>query len=238
MITQSDKEFINKIQKEQPAIYEHLTSLDASSKLDLKNGCHFIQNILTLISGNFQLMQLYTPTLTNNERWNQIGLDIEYLSHVMSSIGLFRYADKLEFHSVNISELMCKIEDIIPVELSPSISHKLPYDVTVNIDLSKILFVVSSLLDNIVDVDSSACIEIEANCNNGYLNLRIADTLDDFDADAKQRMFQPFNTSKQTHAGLSLATSYKVMLAHNGLLSYAPNASLGSVFTVKIPLEQ
>ena len=96
-----DKHFIDALAASHPEIHNHLQKIYAGMHNDLRNGCHDISNIISLIYGDYQLLALRHPELTGDERWNMLGIDIRNLIEAMRSIGEFRYAANLQ--PVNLS---------------------------------------------------------------------------------------------------------------------------------------
>jgi two-component system nitrogen regulation sensor histidine kinase GlnL len=69
-----------------------------------------------------------------------------------------------------------------------------------------------------------------------YFRIEVEDEGSGVSADARERLFTPFYTTKRTGTGLGLAISYQIVRAHEGVLRYRPASRQGAVFTVLLPM--
>ncbi len=241
MNTNSDKQYLNNIKTQHPEIYQFIIDKDKDISYDLHIGCHDILNIITLISGNLQLMSLRYPMLERDPRWLQLNQDTDYLIQCMNQISAYRYSGvihpvelSIEDYISSLKELICDDAHLNTLNLHWNVSDEL-YHVTMDPD--KITFVITALLKNISDIENNAEATIDWSCTDTNVIIRVSDTLPDFDLAVKEKLFRPFNSSRTDHIGLELATSYEILLAHDGLLTYSPNSPVGSVFTLSLPVD-
>lgn len=239
MFTKDDIKYLNFFKESHPDIYQNITALYSRTQTDIRNGCHDLRNIVALISGNFQLIELENPELSQSARWRQMGGDIDNMVSALDAISEYRKADSLKLRRIDTSEYIWQIQetlvsDNICTDISMSVPPTIP---PIRIDTVKISYVIKALASNITDVqpDAPVMLSIEYDADNLYIH--IADELDGIDEKIKSSLFVPFNTNKQDRIGMSLATSYRILLAHNGELSYRPNTPKGSVFTLTLPLD-
>ncbi len=240
MFTFSDKDFLNQLKNKDADTYEYISHLSAEYKKDLSHGCHDIRNIIALISGNFQLIEYNNPTLSGDPRWKQMGKDIDYLVRSMSDIGKYRYADKVSLVSTDSQEYLWSLQEIVynskeysNLDLVLNIPPKTPQ---ICIDRDAITQIFLSMLKNIVEACDTASVCISSYSYKESFCIEIADNVPHFDSDTLAALFNPFNTSKRDHIGLSLAIAYRVMVAHNGSITRKPNHPQGSIFTLSFPL--
>lgn len=239
MYTKDDINYLNSLKQTNPDIYERITAMYSKLQSDIRKGCHDLRNIITLICGNYQLIELDESGLSDNERWLQMGRDIDFLIASLNAINEYRYADNLNLCKINTYEYIWQLQEELSVinGICPDISVSIPPTVpSVNIDPDKISYVIKALITNITEVRSDASITLSIDYGTENLYIHIADNLDEFDAETNGAVFELFNTSKQNHIGMSLATSYRILLAHKGELSYRKNTPCGSVFTLSLPI--
>lgn len=233
MNTDIDNHFLNHLRENDPDTYLGVMRILNRRDEDLKKGCHDIMNILSLIAGNYQLLAYTLPSLKDNERFFTIGHDIENLTGTMNAIGQYRYADSLTISDIDTYTYLMDFaglnNDIITAHISTDLPH-------INADSEKLRYILNCLIDNILDADAFAMATLTATFENSMVKIAVTDTLPEFDKDAKARLFAPFNTCKKDHAGMSLATSYKIMAAHGGSFSYKPEYPNGSTFTLWFPV--
>jgi PAS domain S-box-containing protein len=100
--------------------------------------------------------------------------------------------------------------------------------------------VILNLIRNAVEaLPSGGEIRISTAVDNDDVCLRVADTGVGVPEAAAGKIFQPFFTTKGLNrAGMGLAGSHGIVLAHNGDIAYESQEGKGSAFTVRLPLAE
>lgn len=96
-----------------------------------------------------------------------------------------------------------------------------------------------NLLDNAVAVlseDGSIVIEIEQ--TDDFVFLRVIDDGPGTTAEDKNRLFEPYFSTKKSGTGLGLAIVSTVVSDHNGYIRVHDNEPQGSIFTIELPIHQ
>lgn len=203
-------------------------------------GCHDIRNIISTISGNYQLIEIMHSELSAEPRWLQLGNDITYLINTMNAINAYSHASDISPKICPLSEFLNSLLTDLsenPAYTSLRISANIAYATAhVLIDKDKITYVICSLLDNITEINPASSVSINAYSDVEYSYIGLSDRHDGIPPEVKARLFEPFNSTKPGHSGMSLATSYRILLAHNGNLTYSDNSHKGSTFTLMFPV--
>jgi signal transduction histidine kinase/FixJ family two-component response regulator len=76
---------------------------------------------------------------------------------------------------------------------------------------------------------------IEVQTTRKEVEVIIEDTGPGISADERQRIFEPFVSTKEDGIGLGLAVSYGIIAAHGGNLELAPGRGRGACFRVSLP---
>lgn len=226
--------FLNHLRETQPDTYLGVIHILNQRDADLKKGCHDIMNILSLITGNYQLLCHNNPDIPDRDRFNLIGHDLKILTSMMNSIGEYRYAHNLTLSNVDMYEYLWDFAYSYRDSVIANIPDTLP---SLAIDRDKISFVMKSIVENVTDEDVFATIKMDVSTEHNMLKISFADELPAFDREVRNNLFTIFNTNKKDHPGISLATSYKILNAHRGSLSYSNNYPCGSIFTLWLPLQ-
>lgn len=94
-----------------------------------------------------------------------------------------------------------------------------------------------NLIVNAVDaMPHGGSLTICCNRNGNRLRLRFADTGTGMKEDVRERVFEPFYTTKGVHGtGLGLAVSYGIIERHQGLISVESKLGRGTTFYIDLP---
>ena len=106
------------------------------------------------------------------------------------------------------------------------------------LDRTQIQQVVTNLVRNAIDaMQNSADKELTISTleRNGLIEVKVADTGSGIPSEVKNRLFEPFVTSKENGLGVGLSISKTIVEAHQGELTVEDNKPSGSVFTFRLP---
>jgi two-component system sensor histidine kinase FlrB len=70
----------------------------------------------------------------------------------------------------------------------------------------------------------------------GYLEIKFVDSGVGIADEDKEKIFNPFFTTKERGTGLGLAIVHTIIEVHNGMIGVESNAGQGSTFTISMPL--
>jgi PAS domain S-box-containing protein len=74
--------------------------------------------------------------------------------------------------------------------------------------------------------------------NGSFVMISIKDTGTGMDSEVLKQIFDPFFTTKTIGTGLGLATSYSIIMRHNGIIDVESELGKGSTFHVYLPQSQ
>src|SRR5205814_9303527 len=94
-----------------------------------------------------------------------------------------------------------------------------------------------NLIVNAVDaMPQGGSLKICCNRKDDRLRLRFADTGTGMKEEVRERVFEPFYTTKGVHGtGLGLAVSYGIIERHQGLISVESKPGQGTTFYIDLP---
>jgi len=72
-------------------------------------------------------------------------------------------------------------------------------------------------------------------CKVVFLRLRISDTGQGIPQEIRERIFDPYFTTKAQGSGLGLATAYSIIRQHRGSITVKSEVGLGTEFTILLP---
>jgi two-component system nitrogen regulation sensor histidine kinase NtrY len=95
-----------------------------------------------------------------------------------------------------------------------------------------------NLLDNAVEAtEAPGQVTVGAEVRDGLLALRVADTGRGIPAEAKEKLFLPYFSTKGRGTGLGLAIVHRIVTDHHGSIRVEDNTPRGTVFTVELPVQ-
>ncbi len=237
MLSDSDKQILSRLKNEDPEAYDFFERREAEHKELLKKGCHDLRNIVTLLSGSYQLLKITKPQFNNIPRFVTMGSDIKSLVKAFNDIALFRYAAAISPCEVRISDFKLMLDDYISNNYSDFFSKidilYSPDDVYVYIDTSRLINAVGCLISNAIEAsDFSTPITIIISSINDYnISISVQNHGECPSPDIADTILLPFCTDKQEHLGLGLAIASETADAMNGKL-YWNHADGFTCFTI------
>ncbi len=222
---------------------------------------HDFNNLLTGILGNADLALLDLSPVSPARQNIQ---DIETAAHRAAELcrQMLAYSGKGHFiiEPVDISEIIREMSHILDVSISKkSILKYNLSDVPVIImaDATQIRQVIMNLLMNASEAlsDNSGVISIstglayydrsyllemymDENLQKGmYACLEVTDTGCGMDSETKEKLFDPFFSTKVTGRGLGLSAVLGIVRGHNGVLRVSSELKKGTTFRILFPAD-
>ena len=81
-------------------------------------------------------------------------------------------------------------------------------------------------------------IEIISFCNNNELRLIVGDSGSGVDSDIKNKIFDPFFSTKKYGTGIGLSLCHRIIKDHNGILGVASSRWGGAEFVIVLPVKK
>lgn len=123
------------------------------------------------------------------------------------------------------------------VELAPQMDC-LP--AIINIDRRRLEHAMVVLLTNAIQASppgGRVCVRTKWDASGGWWEAQVLDQGPGVPDELKQKIFQPYFTSKPDGNGIGLAIARQVVLAHGGEISVIDNPEGGAAFVVRLPFE-
>lgn len=241
MLSDNDKQILNKLKDEYPEAYELFERREEEHRKLLKQGCHDIRNIVTLLSGSYQLLGLTNPQLNSIPRYVTMGSDIKNLVKAFNDVAMFRYAATISPSDVCIYDIKSMLDTYISNNLPtshPDINITCACtNETISLDAARLVNAVGCMIANALEAsDSVTPIDVTIHCDSDIsLDVTVQNHGNCPSPDIADIMFTPFSTDKQEHLGLGLAIAAETANAMDGSISWAHNDGLTS-FTISVKL--
>lgn len=188
-------------------------------------------NVLTLKKEEAEDMHLSIQTIGKRSA----GLikfvkEFRNLTHVPKpNLSLVAVKDLLEEMAMLHKKELADHGIAISVELSAA-------DLSLQADKTMIEQVLINLIKNAIqafDNQSEKKIALSAHENDGHVIISVKDNGNGIDADALERIFVPFFTTKKTGSGIGLSLSRQIMRQHGGQISVKSRLEQGTEFVLR-----
>jgi len=207
---------------------------------------HSLRNPFTSVKMRlFSLGRSLKLNETQQEDFDVISEEIQHIDTIVQHFLEFSRPPKLRMSRISPSSVVDLVIRLL--------AHRLnSYDVTVEIRRKAMLPEIEAdpeqLKEVLVNLVVNAC---EAMKRGGHITieeeeagpptgrsvvLRVADTGPGIPEDIREKIFQPFFTTKEEGTGLGLSIAARIVQEHGGELSVEPAEGQGAVFVMRFPL--
>ena len=125
------------------------------------------------------------------------------------------------------------------ISLEKDLSEDLPQ---CNADPHLIEEVILNLITNAAEamkgMEGGERIEITSSMGNKHILVKVSDSGPGVPSNLKEKIFDPFYTTKDGSTGIGLSLSHRVISDHGGSLSVGPSKWGGAEFIIKIPIKE
>jgi signal transduction histidine kinase len=162
----------------------------------------------------------------------------------VQSLLSFSRPERLENRMLHLLTLSDIVEEAIRlVKLSSSgrdlaFDNRVPSDLAIEGDRARMTQVLLNLLSNAADASQpGGRVEIRASRGTGSLTLEIQDWGGGIPQALRDRIFEPFVTTKEPGrgTGLGLSLVYRIVSDHGGSISVDSRDGIGTTFIVRLP---
>ena len=166
---------------------------------------------------------------------------IERIKKIVQDLKSFSRVEETEFRMANINEGIQTTLNIVWNELKYKTTVNKEYgDVPMTLcNLGKLNQVFMNLLLNAAQaIETQGEINIRTWSQDGNIYIAISDTGCGIPLDKRNRIFDPFYTTKEVGkgTGLGLSIAYDIIRKHNGEITVESKVGKGSTFTIRIPV--
>ncbi len=202
---------------------------------------HEIRNPLASISGSIQLLQGTDPSSEENQKLFQIVLkEIDRLNILITEFLDFARPEKTPSDSVDLNTLlkevlsMAKVDTKLPQHVKQVIRLNARSKILGQHDKLKQVFL--NLVINAyqaMDNTKEATLTVETTDREGLVHVVVRDTGPGMKPNIKNRIFEPFLTTKNKGTGLGLATVHKILENHGARITVESELGQGAEFIIE-----
>lgn len=203
---------------------------------------HEVRNPLAGMRGALQIVERrLADGGREREAVREVIGRIDALTDIVGDLLLFARPRQPNLSPIPVCRLLTDVTALL--ENDPQFSHVAiaceTGDMAIEADREQLQLVLQNLLLNSAQaMHGRGRIHVSARRENGWHELRIADTGPGIPADVRARLFEPFFTTKHRGTGLGLATAKRILKAHGGSIEIDSPAAGGTVVVIKLPAER
>lgn len=201
---------------------------------------HEIRNPLAGIKGYAQLLQEQSRGTAASDGLEMIVTETLRLEELVNTLMAYCRQESPSWEMVDLAELLghsCRL--ILPEAEAAgvAISELVPAGVTVNGNRNGLEQVVLNVAKNALQaMPEGGILRVEVHRSRTRAELTIADTGPGIPPEERERIFEPFHTTRPRGTGLGLAVCRKIVEEHGGTISAGGEPGSGAVITVTLPL--
>lgn len=242
-------------QKQLQAQLQQAKKMDAISTL-AGGIAHQFNNILSGITGNTELLQMkYEGDKRIKEYSERLFGLTRRMTRLTSQLLAYARGGKYQERQISVSELVKETFPLIRHSMSRSVKvvMNLEKDIPViKADATQLQMVFSAVMSNASEaIEKSGSIQVAlqkkdvddkyAMQHSGlkvgqYVLLTVEDDGKGLDREARERIFEPFFSTKLQGRGLGMAASYGIIINHGGWIEIDSEPGKGAVVSIYLPV--
>ncbi len=174
---------------------------------------------------------------------NTIVAQVDALKSMVNAFSDYSRAPRLDLKAQPLEPIVLDVVELYRGEQRMQIDVDLPELPPIRVDSGRLRQLLHNLLKNASEAaeDSAALrVRIDAEAiaegSRSFMELRIADNGPGIADNVRERLFEPYVTSKAKGSGLGLAIVKRIVEEHGGQIRAENGADGGAVFRLRLPL--
>jgi len=201
---------------------------------------HEIKNPLASIKGAFEILSADDSTPAEKREFQEIVFkEIKRMDNTVKEFLDFSRTRRFQLKKTNLSEILKTALRQFQSQFEKAgfeIDARIAENVYVNADPEKIQQVIINLILNAMEASRNAgYIKIQLNGDANEVRLVFEDSGLGFSDNDREKIFEPFYTTKAKGLGLGLAIVKSIIERHEGTILIESKQGEGAKFTVSLP---
>lgn len=205
---------------------------------------HEIRNPLTAIKGYTQILRDLETNPQRQEYLRIILKEIQSINAVIQQLLDFARPQSGRWQAVSLNQIL---NDCLVLIKTKGIEARIDFVTKTDTSLTDIAadgemlkqVILNILINAVQAISARGSIIIHTRwLGSTHQILCINDSGSGIDAQIKNKIFDPFYTTKATGTGLGLAISQRIIHAHQGDIHFTSHPHKGTTFTLKLPVNQ
>ncbi len=202
---------------------------------------HEINNPTAIIRGNIEILQMELAAgASGREEADEILKQTERISLITRNMLTFAREQSFQFDTVDLNTLITDIlaqishqVELGTVELVVDLDPAIP---DISSDGQRLRQVLTNIMVNgLQAMEGAGRLTISSRFDEKQVTLTVTDSGPGMDDATREKIFNPFFTTKHEGTGLGLSVSYGIVQALGGRITVESAPGTGATFTVRIP---
>jgi len=165
--------------------------------------------------------------------------EVDRLNLLVTELLRFGAPREVKHDRIEVKNMVEKIATLLDKEFTEKgirFVHHFPEDTELYGDPDLLLQVLLNLLKNSIQATPSGGeISLNIGCNDETCRIEVTDSGVGMSEETRNKLFDPFYTTKKTGTGLGLAVSHRIVERHNGHFEIRSAINAGTTITMILP---
>jgi signal transduction histidine kinase/CheY-like chemotaxis protein len=209
---------------------------------------HELNNPLTIVIGNVQLMQMHEKNEKNMQSLARVQEGAERASKIVKNLLAFARQEKPERKATGVNSVIMKTLDlrlyelrVNNIEVSTDLDPNLPETMADPHQLQQVfLNLVINAEQAMIEAHGKGLLRIKSRQEGPNVQILFSDDGPGISNENVRRIFEPFFTTKPvgTGTGLGLSICQGIIAEHGGRIDVESTIGRGTTFIVEIPIQR
>jgi PAS domain S-box-containing protein len=201
---------------------------------------HDLRNPLQGIAGATYLLR--NESLTSEERDKLLQLideSVIYSDKIVKDLLDYSRTFELKLAESTPKRIIMSALGAVKVPATIKVQENSDEHPTITVDSDRMRRVLVNLIQNAIDaMPTGGTLTISSRESDGFVEITLADTGTGMTKQITKNLWKPLLTTKAKGMGMGLAICKRFVEAHHGSISVASTPEKGTVFTIRLPIDQ
>jgi len=205
---------------------------------------HEVRNPLVAIGGFSRRLRDNLPDGSRNRRYVDIILqNVEVLEKMVHELIALKNATLCYTEPSNLNEITMNALSLYKHEIEKKyiklVTQFMDNPPMISADQENITMAIANFIENSIEAmdGEKRVLSISTDVNEGYFEIRVADTGKGIAKDTLKNIYDPFYTSKTYGPGVGLTFALKTIQSHQGMISVESVLNEGTAFIIRLPIK-
>lgn len=202
---------------------------------------HEIKNNVTFISSSLQFVEKKHPHIKNYSSWTDAMEEVDVLKKMLIELSSARLTDNANLTLISVNDFLADFSHSCKSIFNEPIYHyRIDCDENLAdfcIDISRLKRALFNLIKNAFEaMNNQGEVKIHIYQKDTDIVFDVIDTGGGIAPEYLEKIFTPFETTKETGTGLGLLITKQIVNCHNGHITIDSRLGDGCTFSVHIPI--